>query len=165
MNRTAIQNLVATASRRALTAAEQADLDACLKRDSDLRAVWQEEEQLNALLRTLPEPALGSNFTARVLDQVGRQTDARRPAWRWVWLGRLWPVRHAWQAAVALLLGVLLLQTGLRRTTTHTEMASLLSALPANGLANVELWRDFESIRRLPDGPLPSVNELAEALQ
>lgn len=165
MNKTAIDKLVTTASRRELTDAERAELEACLAREPALRAVWHEEEQLNELLRRLPEPAVSTNFTARVLEQVGRRSESKQPMHIWAHLRTLWLVRHAWQAAIAVILGMILFDAQPWKAKDRAEMANLLSVLPANGLANVELWSDFESIRHLPDGPLPSVNELAEALR
>ncbi len=165
MNEKGFEQLVSTASHRPLTATEEAELEAFLRRNPVLRAAWEEEEKLNALLRAMPKPPVSSNFTARVLQQA-TAARARAPLNRgWHWVRAFWLPRHAWQVACLLLIGLVLLGVRHGKTTNQTELAAILPMLPAAGLADVEIWRDFESIRCLPEGPLPSLNELAEALQ
>ena len=165
MNETGFEQLAAAACRRRLTPGEKAQFEAWLALHPESHAQWQEELRLTHLLRQLPAPAVSSNFTSQVLCQVDAATAhaPRRPSLPW-WRNLL-SVRHGWQAAAAVFVGLLLFGAEYRRSATRAELRGMLASLPAAGLADVELWRDFDSIRNLPDGPLPSVNELAEALR
>src|SRR5271165_916325 len=72
--------------RREPAEAEAAELRAWLAAHPEAAAEWEAERQLNELLQQLPEaPPVASNFTARVLQAVKRETSAARPAahgWR-----------------------------------------------------------------------------------
>jgi|YNPNPStandDraft_1061719.scaffolds.fasta_scaffold03662_8 anti-sigma factor RsiW len=165
MNATAFDKFLAIASRRELTAAEIAELHALLNERPDLKAVWQEEEQLNRLLRKLPEPPVSTNFTARVLERVQKQP-VRRPSVSFLApLRALWQFRYALRLAAVVLLGAVVIGVHQRRAANENALRSWLAALPADGLAEVELWSDFEAIRHLPSEPLPSIHELADALK
>ena len=165
MNATAFEKLLAIASRRELTAAEVAELQALINGRPDLKAVWQEEEQLNRLLRKLPEPAVPTNFTARVLEQVQKQPVSRPSVLSLASLRGLWRFRYALRVAAVVLLGAVVIGVHERRAANENALRSWLTALPADGLAEVELWSDFEAIRHLPSEPLPSIHELADALK
>jgi len=107
---------------------------------------------------------LSSNFTARVLAAADRQEaagTARAGAIeallaRWV---------HRWQPAAALAAVLLLVGIPLHQSHRRGEVARSVAVLPAAELANVEIWQNFDVINSLPSGPLPSVEELAEAMQ
>ncbi len=62
--------------------------------------------------------------------------------------------------ALALIVGIPFYQARQR-----TELARSLEALPTLSLAEVELWRDFDSINNLPTGPVPSIDQLVEAFK
>src|SRR5438067_2362092 len=66
--------------RRKLTPAEEAELRAWLAVHPEARAEWEAEIALtNTLVRSLPDVPVASNFTARVLQAVDRETAAREP--------------------------------------------------------------------------------------
>ena len=79
-----IQNpLRETVWRRKLTEAERAGL----REQPETQAELELESRLTAGLARLPDAAVPSNFTARVLQAVERETVLRpRPTvWRWSW--------------------------------------------------------------------------------
>ncbi|MCX6895644.1 MAG: hypothetical protein NTZ16_09145 [Verrucomicrobia bacterium] len=55
----------------------------------------QLDARLDALLRALPDKPVASNFTARVLQQVGRETAARPARGSFTWLRLHWLPRLA----------------------------------------------------------------------
>lgn len=165
MKATVFDRLLVTASRRELTAAEVDELKALLDEHPELRAAWHEEEQLNKLLRKLPKPTVPANFTARVLEQVRQQPVQGRPLLSLAPLRALWQFRYALRVAAMIIVAVVILGVHQRRTANESTLRSWLAALPAEGLADVQLWSDFEAIRRLPSEPLPSIHELADALK
>src|SRR5438094_9575636 len=91
MNDAAFNQLLDTALRRKLTAEEEAQVQACLARDPQAKAVWEEEMALSQMLNRLPDAPLSSNFTAQVLEAVERnslrQPHALEP-FRWFGLRR-----------------------------------------------------------------------------
>jgi len=65
-----------TSWRRELTGAEQAELGAYLAGHPEAQADWEAEGVLNAGLHRLPGAPVSSNFTARVLQAVERESAA-----------------------------------------------------------------------------------------
>lgn len=158
------QELLAAAARRDLTAAEQARLDAWFERHPEGRADWELERQLTRSLRRLPAVPVSTNFTAQVLRQVERAA-ARRPAPAPRGTGWLRHLGHGWQIAAACAALALVAAIQVRQSHQQAELVRSLAAVPVTGLADVDLWRNFDPINALPDGPLPSVDQLAEALK
>lgn len=156
--------LLAAAARRELTAAEQARLDAWLNEHPEARADWELEQRLTRSLRRLPAVPISSNFTSQVMRQVERAATRRTaPASRWAgWLRHL---GHGWQIAAACAALALVAAIQVRQSHQRAEFVRSLAAVPVAGLADVDTWRNFDSINALPDGPLPSVDQLAEALK
>src|SRR3954469_6162170 len=76
--------------RRNLTPEEQASLRAWLAAHPDAARDWEQDHRLTAILAGLPPAPVSSNFTARVLQAIDRDTAAsarRRPVpWSWRWL-------------------------------------------------------------------------------
>jgi len=166
VNASEYEDLLKTAVRRDLTASEQARLEAWLSTSDAAREEGLLDQRLNRCLRQLPDVPLSPNFTARILRQVERLAE-RQPAGGWlpVWVRWLRGGGYGWQLAGAV--GVLALVVGIQyhQAQQRAELARSLAALPAISLAEVDLWRDFESINTLPAGPLPSVDLLAEAFK
>ena len=158
------QILLDIARRRPLTPTEQQHLDAWLAEHPEDRERWRTEVGLTRLLQGLPDVPLSSNFTARVLAAADRceAAGALRVSAVEALLAR-WLRR--WQPAAAMAVVLLLVGTHLVQSHRRGEMARSVAALPAAELANVEVWQDFDVINRLPSGPLPSVEELAEAMR
>src|SRR2546423_204244 len=95
--------------RKKLTEAEEAELRVWLASHPDARPDLEADTALTRALRNLPDVALSSNFTARVLQAVEREEAAKsreaRGGWRaWLHLHR-WPPRAA-VACVLVGLGV-----------------------------------------------------------
>jgi hypothetical protein len=159
------QLLLDIARRRALTLSEQQRLNEWLALHPEDRERWEAELLLTRVVRDLPDAPLPSNFTARVLAAVDRPvaTPARGAGFGVGWVLARWVRR--WQPIAALAVVVLALGVYARQAHRRAEVAWSVAALPATELANVEVWRNFDVINSLPSGPLPSVEELAEALQ
>lgn len=152
-------------ARRPLSPAEQAEFARWLARHPGDRERWDDEVRLTRALATLRPAPVPSNFAARVLTEVRRlDAPARpgvRPWWRW-WLN--W--RHALPAAAAVAaLALALAIQGHHRAQLRLELATGIAALPLEGLAQTQLWRDFDPIHALPQGPLPPGDDLAAAFE
>jgi anti-sigma factor RsiW len=172
MNNHEFQTWLETLQRRALSPAEQTELEAFLSRHPEHRETWDQESALSRLLVDLPEAPLSAGFTSRVLDAAGL---ARSPAlsafpfFRWLRLSR--PALGFAAAALALALGVLGLmiqQRHAQRQLVHSvvdlsrqiELAASATELPA-----VQLLQDFEAIYRLDQPHSLADDELLAALQ
>ena len=157
MNDAAFNQLLDTALRRKLTAEEEAQLQACLARDPQAKAVWEEEMALKQLLNRLPDAPLASNFTAHVLQAVERDSRRHRHAPK---LFRWFGLRRSAQQCAAAFLAVLLAALGywqyqsvrrermalaLHRLAPHFDSPSIAVALAPD-----ELWNYFDVINRLP---------------
>src|SRR5262245_52089399 len=76
MNESEYQALMEASWRRPLTDEEQARLDAWLRTHPAAHNEWEAEMALNRLLEQLPEAPVASNFTARVLQALDRESAA-----------------------------------------------------------------------------------------
>ena len=157
MNDAAFNQLLDTALRRKLTAEEEAQVQACLARDPQAKAVWEEEMALSQLLNRLPDAPLASNFTAQVLQAVERAPRRRPDApkfFRWFGLSR--PAQRV--AAACLAVSLAALGYGQYQSARRERMALALHKLaphfdsPSQAVALTpdELWNDFDAINRLP---------------
>jgi anti-sigma factor RsiW len=151
MNESEFQALMEASWRRPLTDEEQARLDVWLRAHPAAQNEWETEAALNRLLEQLPEAPLASNFTARVLQAVDRESAAierREPLQdrvkRWFW--RPAP-RFAWALVVAGLLGFAYHQ---HQSNVNSQVAKGLSVM-ANvaTLSDPVVLQDFEAIQRL----------------
>ena len=157
MNDAAFNQLLDTALRRKLSAEEEAQMQACLARDPQAKAVWEEEMALSQLLNGLPDAPLPSNFTAQVLQAVERGPQRRRHArklFRWFGLRR--PAQQCAAACLVVVLAALgywqyasvrreRIALALHRLAPHFDTPSTAVALPPD-----ELWNNFDAINRLP---------------
>jgi len=154
------ERLIETSLRRPLSGAEKVQLQEHLEQNPASRAVWEEESELNRLLGKLPDAPLPSNFTARVLGALDREAPIVRTRWQLLqWLQPARPAgRIAWACAMVLLMvGIASRQSHLaaraRMAASVTRVAEgVESTASLAQLPSVELWRDFESISRLPVG-------------
>ena len=153
--------------RRKLTDAEQAELRAHLAAHPEAQADWDEEAGLNDALGQLQDAAVSSNFTARVLQAVERETAARshsRMARRNFWWQLLnWGPRAAVVMVVA---GWGLLAYHRHQQAARVELAeSLVAVADVKSLpTNPEILKDFEAIRRFSRTP-PADRELLALLK
>jgi anti-sigma factor RsiW len=152
--------------RRALTDAEHAELQAWLSAHPEFRAEWKAEMALSMSLTRLSEPAVPSNFTARVLQAVEREAlvEARlqgTAGWWQVLARKARWVTGAAFAAIALLIGI-----GIhgRQVEKQHELALansviIISKVPV--LPNAEVLANFETIRAMNQAPSPDDQLLA----
>ena len=148
--------LLENATRRKLTAGEEARLRARLASDPSAKAVWEEEMALSQLLDRLPDAPLATNFAAQVLEAVEREERRHRHTPRI--LRRLGLRRPAQQfAATCLLLVVVASGYWQYRTVQRQRMALALANVARSvetvsqvaSLPPAEMWNDYEFISRL----------------
>ncbi|HOX58348.1 MAG TPA: hypothetical protein P5205_14920 [Candidatus Paceibacterota bacterium] len=149
--------------RRKLTAAEEAELRAWLAAHPEARADWEAEAGLEAALRRLPDATVPSNFTARVLQEVERESKAvpRRPErWTWPWLHWLPKAALAASVVAAGLISYLMVQSAERRRLAE----SVVAVADVSSLPSPEILLDFDAIRASAPAPAPD-EQLLEVLQ
>ena len=156
MNDAEFNLLLENATRRKLTAGEEARLHAHLASDPSAKAVWEEEMALSQLLHRLPDAPLATNFTAQVLEAVEREERQHRRTPRI--LRRLGLRRPVQQFAAACLLLVVLASSYWQYRTVQRERMALALANVARSVETVsqvaslppaEMWNDYEFISRL----------------
>jgi hypothetical protein len=136
--------------RHKLTPAEAAELQARLAKNPEAQTDWETELHLTEVISGLPDAPVPSNFTARVLQAVERESvvGSRRRGSFWKWsLRSLLPKA----AAVAVVLGA-----GLFTYHEHTvreqraELArsiKIVSSVPS--LPNPQILQDFDTIQKM----------------
>jgi hypothetical protein len=156
MNESEFEALLEAARRRRLTPGEEAQAGAWLALHPERRAEWEAETQLSRLLNQVPDAAVSSNFTARVLQAARREAAAAvvragRPWWRELADRlRLRPA-HGLAAALAVVAmgGWAWREARLVERQRHARDLAALSCaaiLPEPQL----LAADFDTLRRLP---------------
>ena len=154
--------------RRKLTPAQEAELRAWLAKHPQALADWQAEAALNRALDQLPEAALPTNFTALVMQAVGRETAAasRRPRSPWL-AGLGWLPASAWLpkiAFVAIVLGASLLSYHQGLAIQRAQIArSLVAISDVASLPSPQILTNFEAIQVLDRTP-PADIELLQRL-
>ena len=135
--------------RRKPTPAQQAELRAWLAEHPQALADWQAEAALNQALDQLPDAAVPSNFTALVLQAVGRETaPAPRPP-RFPWL--VWRRRLPWLPKMGFLVVLL--------------SASVLSYHQVLAFQRAQLARSVVAISDVASLPSPLILTNFEAIQ
>lgn len=169
MNEAEFKKLLVNSWHRPLSPEEDARLQSWLATHPEAQHLWEEEVELNQLLQQLPDLPLSSNFTARVLQALDRESTApRRIPRRWfyrpAWLGH-WVPRLA-GVTVLLILGLVggnvYHQYHRQKLIRGVELVGNLAALP-----HPESLEYIETILQLPIiGPDSSWDpELVAALQ
>jgi len=159
-----LQRLREISWRRALTSAEQAELKACLKAHPEIREEWAAEMALTASLTQLPEPAVPSNFTSRVLQAVKREAlaESRSPSagtwWQKFAHKARWAMGTSFAAVVALS-GLLFHGYHVHQRQELAKSVMLVSG--ADALPNADVLTNFEAIRALNQAPPPDEQLLA----
>jgi anti-sigma factor RsiW len=152
MSETEYRELMEASWRRRLTAAEEARLQAWLATHTDEQARWESETSLSHLLEQLPDVPVASNFTARVLQAVQRETS--RPAPRpFLNVLRHWlmPRRATGVAWAALAICVTWFALYQAESNTKARRANELAVIGrVAGVSDPVVVEDFEAIRRLP---------------
>lgn len=152
-----IQTLREQSWRRPLTDAERAAMRAWLEAHPAARAEWDADATLSRALGRLPDSPVPTNFTARVLQAVERETAVRHPASRWSWRFLL-P-----RTAIAMLV-IAAAGFGWREYNASQRVAlarSVAAVSDVTSLPSPEILQDFEAIRQLPTNPRPDLELLA----
>jgi anti-sigma factor RsiW len=145
--------------RRKLTAAEEAELRACLAANPEALEEWKTDAALGEVLDRLPEAPMPSNFTARVLQTVERETAERARAPRWSWS---WRVLLPRAAVVVAVVGLSLFASQQYEVAQRARLArNVVAVLGAQPPPNPQDLADFEAIRRLNKMPPPDEELLA----
>jgi len=152
--------------RRDLTPAEQAQLRVWLAGHPEALADWQAEAALNRALDQLPEAAVPSNFTALVLEAVGRETGAVWRRGRVPWLA--WPGRLPWwpkAAFVAIVLSGSVLSYHQVLAFQRAQLArSVVAISDVASLPSPQILANFDAIQVLDRTP-PADIELLQLLK
>lgn len=155
MNESEFQQLLEASWRRKLSAAEELRLQSHLAEHPEAPTDWESEVGLNHLLDQLPKAPLSSNFTARVMQAVDRETAAARRFAPFDWLKQLAQrpaLRLAW-AAVFVALGVLaVVQYETLRQEKSKIADGLVRLAHVAATADPKVFEDFETIRRVRPG-------------
>lgn len=154
MNDSSSQRLREAGWRRPLTAAEQAELRAWLATQSEARSEWETETRLNQALQKLPDAAVPSNFTARVLQAIEREEAGAESKRARVWRALDWRGWLPRTAAATFAVAAVLVSLQLHHSSSQAKMGESLAAIST--VAPVfppESAADFDSIRRLSPAP------------
>ena len=168
MNEAEFRKLLTTSWQRPLSPAEEARLQTWLSTHPEARGLWDEEAALNHLLDQLPDTPISSNFTARLLEALDRESILPPRTWLsrffpLTWRGRLLPRLAGATALLAVVLaGIHLYQENHRSKLVHdVRIVGNLAALPYT-----EFLSDYEAIRQLPTVSIESGDlELLAALE
>jgi anti-sigma factor RsiW len=159
MNDPTYERLRELSWRRELTAGEAAELRAWLAAHPNAQADWAMDAGLTEALGQLADAPMPSNFTARVLQSVERESAARerrqRRKWlvwrRWRWLPK------AAVAAVVLAAGLVSYQEMAKATRRAEFGRSVAVVSDVASLPSPEVLKDFDAI--LVSNPTPAPDE------
>jgi hypothetical protein len=139
-----IQNLLRELVwRRKLTETEQAGL----REQPETRADLEFESRLTEGLAQLPDAAMPSNFTARVLQAVERETALRPQPTVWQWSWRVLVPRLAVGAAVIGLAGLAYQRHEFNQRARLAKNVAL--AAEAQPMPSVDALKNFNAIQRM----------------
>ncbi|MBI3879732.1 MAG: hypothetical protein HY301_06670 [Verrucomicrobia bacterium] len=169
MNDSEFEKLSEKSRRGELTPDEAAEFRGHLIAHPAAQAAWEEDEALAQLVAQLPDAPMPSNFTARVLTEVARESRPVPPPVRAAWSGWLATIfkitrpQRVALAAAAVCAGLLTFQQF--RAHHRAQVAeSLAKFTGATELPGVEALKDFDAIRRLSLLPAGVDAELVSAL-
>jgi len=169
MNDPVYKHFLELSWRRTLTLAEEEELRSWLEAHPEAKGAWEAESGLNDALRSSTEPVVSSNFTARVLQRIERetssehrQTERRRIEW---WRRLIPKTALAVALAVVGLFSYEQFQTArLRERARQAEVVkSFVTVSKVPSLPDPEILEDFETIRRL--SPVFADEKLLSLLQ
>jgi hypothetical protein len=152
--------------RRQLTAGEAAELRAWLAGHPEAAADWEAEAWLSEALGQMADAPVPSNFTARVLQSVERESVAgargRRGKWQF-WTSWRWLPKVA-VAAVMLVTALVSLEQ-VSRVARRAEYANSVAAVSdVASLPSPDALKDFDAIRVSNPSPVAD-EELLAALK
>ena len=131
--------------RRKLTDAERAGLRAQPEMQADLEI----ESRLSEALAHLPDAPVPSNFTARVLQAVERESARPRAiSWSWSWAWRVFVPRAAVAAVVIAFagLGIHGYELNAHRAALAKKVVLMAAAQP---MPSVDALKNFNAIQRM----------------
>jgi hypothetical protein len=171
MSESEYQKLLELRLQRALLPEEQSRLDELVSQHPEIRDHWDEEMRLSGLLNRLSDAPVSSNFTARTLAAVQKETAPKRAPGR-----RLFdalPMRwiHAVTATAAAMAAAWFLYDQ-KQSAGRAEMAGDVAQVSSAALAHdtlktevsLEALMHFEEISRLETPPIVD-DDLLAALQ
>jgi anti-sigma factor RsiW len=155
MNESRYPQVLETAWRRKLTATEEAELRAWLSAHPEARADWEVEAALNEHLAQLPDAPVSTNFTARVLQAVERESAAAgRSATKWPWLWRSLLPRAAFTGLFLVVAAFTYRESVAHHQRQLTQKAqSVVAVADVSALPDPETLQDFEAIRQMSSKP------------
>jgi hypothetical protein len=165
MNDAALNRLIELSWRSKLTVGEQEEVRGLLAAHPDWEVTWRKEVQLTRGLQELPNVAVPSNFTARVLQSIELEErgSARAPSAFGRAIGRF---QRGWLPRLAF--GAVIVTAGLltyrheHQILLRREYAQSVAAV--SGVASLpspEILENFEAIRQLNNTPAPDEQLLA----
>ena len=131
--------------RRKLTDAERAGLHA----QPEIQADFETESRLSEMLARLPDTPVPSNFTARVLQAVERESvHPRATGWNWPWTWRVLVPRMAVAAVVVAFagLGIHGYELNVHRAALAKKVVLVAAAQP---MPSVDALKNFNAIQRM----------------
>ena len=131
--------------RRKLTDAERVGLDTQPEMQADLEI----ESRLSEVLARLPDAPVPSNFTARVLQAVERESARPRAiSWSWSWAWRVFVPRAAVAAVVIAFagLGIHGYELNAHRAALAKKVVLMAAAQP---MPSVDALKNFNAIQRM----------------
>ena len=149
--------------RRKLSPPEEAQVRAWLAAHPEAQAEWETEAELNEALGRLPDVAVATNFTARVLQAVESElaSTARRRR-----LGRFWSfpwLVRASYVTVILAAGVFCFHY-VREAHRLQSVKGVVTISEIASLPSPQALEDFDAIRLMGKAP-PADEELLKLLQ
>jgi anti-sigma factor RsiW len=168
MNEDSFNQMLEIAARRRLTVAEEAELQQHIAIRPDRQACWEEEMALNHALDQLPDSAISSNFTSRVMQAIDleeRQAE-RKKQWPILeWLGSI-------RLAKAGIMGALVVFAGLatyqqyRLNVQSSEVAEdLVTLAKSSKIPSIQMLKDFDAINGFGQMSTTSDEKWMSALQ
>ena len=159
MNESDYNELQEKSWRRKLTDAEEAARRAGLAEHPESGADWETDVRLTEALNRLPEAPVPSNFTARVLQQIERETPEAKRSGPSRWFFRLLLPRIA-VAAVVLGVGLFTYhETTVAKRAELVQGVKMVSSVPS--LPGPQVMEDFDTIRQLNTTPGPDPELIA----
>lgn len=155
--------------RRKLIAGEEAELRAWLAAHPEMEADWASEAGLGEVLSCLPDAPVPTNFTARVLNAIERESEgSRRETSGWTWRWRRLLPKAAVAAVVAVVAAIGLISyerhEATQRAVLARNVATVADVADVAAVPNPDLMQDFEAVRRLGQTP-PADEELLALLR
>ena len=154
-------NLREASWKRKLTPAEESELRSWLATHPEAREDWEADAALSRVLDHLPEVAVSSNFTARVLKAVELESAASarmsQPKSRWFWRSFLPKVALA---SVFVVMTV----TSYREARAEKRQRLARSVVTVSRVASLpgpDILKDFDAIQQLNPSPAPDLELLA----